>query len=784
MAELFVNLFTKIAYHIASLIYLLYASIAQFLDVFQLLIRKLAGLDKYYVADENGVLTAQSGDIINYFIQDIVLGVFDKDSTSSYPILSTIFWSMIVFSLIILTILTFWRVIRDRIGENAGKNPLTHIYNMIKAIIKGAAVPICVIVGLYAGQAILTGIDGVSSQNMGISDIFSSDDEDYSPGNVFQLVYVDSNVDASADATGKGEATYFNYDVFGNSIPTQTTTMSGLLFKLSAYSANRVRNGELVGVRTSSTVGTSNWTYTNNKGTKVFNVNLTDEEIAYQIDYAFANNLTLKNGTSMTLKYTDDYESDFFATNDVTISNFSKFNLNAISYFYDLSFSTFNYVVAFVGIAFLTVPLTHICFGLGRRIIYAVILFVIYPLPLGISPYQDKFGDWITEFRKNALGGYAQIFTYNLFLQIIPVFSEIKFFNYSSTLLTTMLNSLISLLFVIAGINITKEFAGIISGWVGGEDVESKGKSVQEDIKGTIDTTVGTAGKIAGVVTGGVKTAVSTGRSLLSMPSRVKEAATGFKDNRERHKALKELEKDAGKEMEDAETLASSITVDESDQNVTDYKNAVSKFEAAKASGMDENSDDYKKLEKDVEDKAKVGQAAKYKQKQDALESYQKAKLKTENYKKLRRATIRSYVPKALSVAGQTLSPVGTLAVGSAKTASKLTELTPASSPLKYVQSSAKRFLENAGWKDDDDKKKKAKEKEEDEHRKKIEEDTATSRSNQANQNDQIIALLKNLNENLKNNNNSKNPSDKNNSNPKPKKKKIIVPENKYTRIK
>ena len=56
---------------IPKLVYLLYTSLISLVDLFQLLFRKLAGLDVYYVDGE-----PIGGDLVTNFIQGIFLYIF------------------------------------------------------------------------------------------------------------------------------------------------------------------------------------------------------------------------------------------------------------------------------------------------------------------------------------------------------------------------------------------------------------------------------------------------------------------------------------------------------------------------------------------------------------------------------------------------------------------------------------------------------------------------------------------------------------------------------------
>ena len=111
---------------IPKIMYLLYASMACVLDVLQLFFRKLAGLDVYYIDGE-----AVQGDIVTNFITGI-LGIKDGRQNMSYSALSTVFWSMIVFGIIICfasTIIAIIKSLSSNGGDN-GKWYIAHSFRM------------------------------------------------------------------------------------------------------------------------------------------------------------------------------------------------------------------------------------------------------------------------------------------------------------------------------------------------------------------------------------------------------------------------------------------------------------------------------------------------------------------------------------------------------------------------------------------------------------------------------------------------------------------------------
>ena len=68
IADFFLGIFALVP----QTIYFLYASIASLVDVLQFLIRKLAGLDVYWVTNSAGEKEQQTGDMVVSFIRGIL----------------------------------------------------------------------------------------------------------------------------------------------------------------------------------------------------------------------------------------------------------------------------------------------------------------------------------------------------------------------------------------------------------------------------------------------------------------------------------------------------------------------------------------------------------------------------------------------------------------------------------------------------------------------------------------------------------------------------------------
>ena len=88
-----------------KLLYLLSNAFLTIIDLFQMVFRKLAGLDVYFVDG-----TAQEGDIVYHFLRGTLLGDF--------PILTNVFWSLIILGIILLIVSTIIQIIRSEYASD------------------------------------------------------------------------------------------------------------------------------------------------------------------------------------------------------------------------------------------------------------------------------------------------------------------------------------------------------------------------------------------------------------------------------------------------------------------------------------------------------------------------------------------------------------------------------------------------------------------------------------------------------------------------------------------
>lgn len=524
---------------IPKLVYLLYTSLISLVDLFQLLFRKLAGLDVYYVDGE-----PIGGDLVTNFIQgilgiDVGYGGSKYVDNIDYSALSTVFWAFVIFGLVICFVSTLIAIIKSHYSynEKSAKGPMPIVATAGKAVINMVAVPIIIVLGLWLSQAILTALDDITST--GSSDIVSlygSDKED-----LLMSVQYKQN-----EATYE---TYIYYDMFGYAtdirygddvspddvskpsdaelarVAARSQTFSGSMFMVAAYNANRIRTKEYVNEQT-NTVNS----YVTGFGGGIIggigaltlfenydqNTNDPIENAATMVDTAFANFLHLDRGyllhyfSTVSDSGTDaegvtkgllSMERYFTNFTTLVVTSFSKFDVGLVWYYYDLW--SFNFIVGFGSIIVCIVIFINVILGLMTRFFMCLVLFFVMPPLAGLMPLDGgkAFGTWREAFIKQALMAYGAVVGMNLILLLLPFINQIDFFNIK------IADLIVQTLFIIVGLITIKTAISVLSGIIGADDANKAGDAINKEVGGVaskaFSKTVGafaTAGKLVSAV--------------------------------------------------------------------------------------------------------------------------------------------------------------------------------------------------------------------------------------------------------------------------------------------
>ena len=193
--------------------YFLCTLVFQVLDLLQLLVRKLAGLDVVYYSSEifsgtgGGSSEPQSGDIVLEFIQTIF--------TNSNSILSNIFWALIVLALIMLIITTFVAVLRSEYSATDSKSASKGriIGRAFKAIASFAIVPIVCFFGVFMANVILQALDTITTGSSSSQLSYTYETPGEGGGNTTSISSL-----FEPKKTSSGVSTYISYNFWGEGI--------------------------------------------------------------------------------------------------------------------------------------------------------------------------------------------------------------------------------------------------------------------------------------------------------------------------------------------------------------------------------------------------------------------------------------------------------------------------------------------------------------------------------------------------------------------------------------
>ena len=483
---------------IPKIIYQLLTPFWAILDAMQWIMRKLAGLDT--IASFEGSQNF-SGDLVSYFMN----AIFSGDS----PVLSNIFWSMIILGALMLIITTFIAIIKSEYtatdAKSASKGKI--VASAFKAIASFAIVPIVCFFGIFLCNIILQAVDKVST----------------APNAIDQEYAGKFKAEAAEDANGNqiGEPTYYNFSFFGVQVPTNNTPISGIVFRAAAYNANRARvQGDFYNQL-------ENNPGVNAGGAFMIKPGGTDEAKAYNaniMDEAFANCYQLNTkqkidrnpfltGHMFPLTLSAGVVAEENALIETGYTYFDKNNVALVWYYYDLW--SFSIIIAVGAVVMIFTSFLNILIGLIKRIFELVLLFLISAPMASLMPLDggNALKKWRERFVSKAIGVYGPVLGMNVFFIILSLLQTLKLTG------VDIIDRVVFLLFVIAGLSMVKDFTNMISELIGGEDTLKSGGDKSKDV-GSLAKSVGTKvaaiGGVAGKVfkaTSGFKTAGKIAKS-------------------------------------------------------------------------------------------------------------------------------------------------------------------------------------------------------------------------------------------------------------------------------
>ena len=516
---------------IPKIIYLMYSCFASAADAMQLLVRRLCGLDLYYIDGEEVLLT----DPLTEFINGI-LGI--GNSAGTMQALNTTFWSLAIFGLILLALTSIVALIKAHYKEDvASTSPSKILYGAFKSILTFAIVPVVVVIGFQLSGLLLRTLDNITGGTVSeetVNGIYGSD-------HGFKEV-----------GERDGTKIYSSYDLFGVlAQPATNYPISGQLFRAAAYQSNRFRLGTYTTDNVESGSNEDVSLGLLGKGPSYDSAEDQNEYLAYQVDYAFMNSLQIKDdkqiANSTIMDNANNAGNRIGKTNNFAVGNkvesFTKYNVFLIWVYYDLW--QFNFIIAFAGALSVFMIMVSIIIGLMMRLIKSAAMFLIYPPLLGLAPMDNfkAFQSWANEFIKQILSAFGAIIGINLLFLILPYVQAISFFN------QWFLDGIVNVVFLATGLIMVKDFISMVAGFVGGGDVFSTGEGAKGQVAGTLKKgTIGAFGAGAGFLGAAALLPALTARGIhrrrtsKKVQTRLKDQEVLSNYNKQREKTQKEID--------------------------------------------------------------------------------------------------------------------------------------------------------------------------------------------------------------------------------------------------
>ena len=435
---------------IPKLLYFLVSCVLSLIDLCQVGFRKLAGLDPIIITStiSNTEDEIYTGDTVYKIIVDALFN--DK-----YPAIRTVFWSLIILGLFMLVMTSIVAMIRLEYNpdKDKGNSKSGVVKSFFKAIFSFAIIPIASLFGMFLCNALVGVIDTATAYPV------SSESE---IATVYDKWSAVEDSDHNSFVYGKStlttrENSYMAYEIFGLHIPTTSEPFSGIVFRACAYNSNRMRNNK------------DYFDLLKNK--KVLNIidkYNKPEDAANIIDSGFAINAKLKGTFDLDTDITKDYYSDCSDFINLGtwkykgINSLSKYNVNAVYYFYDLW--SFNYIVAFVAVIVIGKLYYSFILYLMQRMFEVVGLFLVAPISISLMPLDGgaSLGNWrgmfITKFGQLVV----MVTSLNLVTPLISICHNIKLFGFAALDYIFLTFFLIAALTAVSSLN--KMFSKLFTG--------------------------------------------------------------------------------------------------------------------------------------------------------------------------------------------------------------------------------------------------------------------------------------------------------------------------------
>lgn len=218
---------------------------------------------------------------------------------------------------------------------------------------------------------------------------------------------------------------------------------------------------------------------------------------------------------------------------EVFTSGVSLASWSFVNAWYDLM--SINYLVLAVGGIYILYVLGSISFGMVRRLLLLLVLFIISPIVCSLYPHDEGAAvkSWRGKFVQQVLSAYSAVAGMNLFFALTPLMQNIDIGNWG---IDNFMGGLLNLILLIAGLYVVKEVIDLINGFVGGDNAYGTGHTLMKNTSIRLGSVQGRANKMTKATAGAFAKAAATkkagGSFFKSMGGSIAGGIIGKKDEK------------------------------------------------------------------------------------------------------------------------------------------------------------------------------------------------------------------------------------------------------------
>jgi hypothetical protein len=196
----------------------------------------------------------------------------------------------------------------------------------------------------------------------------------------------------------------------------------------------------------------------------------------------------------------------------------SMYDLDSVNEDFDIGIAAFDYLILFLTCYKMLVTLVTIILNCVGRIFNMLLLYLMSPLILAVSPLDDgaKFKQWTTAFIVQSFSVFGTVISMRVLLLFMPIVTDPNLVLFANP----VANILAKLVIVLGGFEVSEKATNLITGILA--DNAGWQSITAGDMSGTAKSAVGIGTSLAKTVGGGaLKTAGGVGLSALGFGARV-----------------------------------------------------------------------------------------------------------------------------------------------------------------------------------------------------------------------------------------------------------------------